>query len=46
MFPFIKYLSISKTSLVLIGLKSTEKKFTTPLNPAFSYYQLQNLLKY
>ena len=32
---FIKYLWISIISLVSIGLKSTEKIFTTPFNPAF-----------
>ena len=32
---FIKYLWISKISLVPIGLKSAEKSFTTPFNPAF-----------
>ena len=32
---FIKYLWISKILLVSIGLKSTEKKFTAPLNPFF-----------
>ena len=32
---FIKNLWISKLSLVSIGLKSTEKKFTTPSNPVF-----------
>ena len=31
---FIKYLWISKISLS-IGLKSTEKNFTTPFNPVF-----------
>ena len=30
--PFIKYLSVSKILLVSIGLKSTEKKLTTPFN--------------
>ena len=36
---FIKYLLISKILLILIGLKSTEKKFTTAFNPVFlSYY--------
>ena len=35
MFFSIKYLWISKILLVSIGLKSTEKKFTTPLNPFF-----------
>ena len=34
-FPFIKYQWISKILLVSIGLKSTEKKFTLPFNPAF-----------
>ena len=29
---------VSKISLVLKELKSTEKKFTTPFNPVFSYY--------
>ena len=33
--PFIKYLWISKTSLVSVGLKSTEKSFTIPFNPVF-----------
>ena len=33
--PFIKYLWISKISLVSIESKSTEKKFTTPFNPVF-----------
>ena len=32
---FIKYLWISKISLVSIGLKSKEEKFTTPFNPVF-----------
>ena len=32
---FIKYLCISQISLVSIGLKSTEKKFTAPFNPVF-----------
>ena len=32
---FIKYLWISKILLGSIGLKSTEKKITTPLNPVF-----------
>ena len=32
---FIKYLWISKISLVSIGLKSTEKKFATPFNTVF-----------
>ena len=37
--PFIKYLWIPKTSLVSIGLKSTEKNFIIPLNPVLlSYY--------
>ena len=35
---FMKYLWISKTALVSIGLKSTEKKFTLPFNPVSSYY--------
>ena len=35
---FIKYLWISKISLVSIWLISTEKKFTTTSNPIFSYY--------
>ena len=35
---FIEYLWVSKISLASIGLKSTEKKFTTPFNPTFSYY--------
>ena len=30
--PFIKYLWISRTLLVSIGLKSTEKIFTLPIN--------------
>ena len=34
----IKYLWISKISLVSIELKSTKKVFTTPFNPVFSYY--------
>ena len=34
---FIKYLWMSKTSLVSLGLISTEKNFTTPSNPVFSY---------
>ena len=34
---FIKYLWISKILLGSIGLKSTEKKITTPLNPVFFY---------
>ena len=33
--PFIKYLWISKISLVSIGLKSTEKNFTLLFNPTF-----------
>ena len=33
--PFIKYLWISKISLVSIESKSTEKKFTAPFNPVF-----------
>ena len=32
---FIKYLWISKISLVSTELKSTEKKFTIPFNPIF-----------
>ena len=32
---FIKYLWISKMSLVPMGLKLTEKCFTIPFNPAF-----------
>ena len=32
---FIKYLWISKISLVSIGLKLKEKIFTTPFNPVF-----------
>ena len=32
---FVKYLWISNISLLSIGLKSTEKNFTTPFNPAF-----------
>ena len=32
---FIKYLWISKISLLSIGLKSIKKHFTTPFNPAF-----------
>ena len=35
---FIKYLWISKLSLVSIGLKSTEKKFATPFNTVFFSY--------
>ena len=35
---FIKYLWISKISLVSIGLKSTEKYFTTHFNPIISGY--------
>ena len=31
----MKYLWMSKISLLLTGLKSTEKNFTTPVNPAF-----------
>ena len=31
-FFFIKYLWISKTLLASVGLKSTEKNFTAPLN--------------
>ena len=34
-FPSIKHLWISKTSLVSIGLKSTELNFTIPFNLAF-----------
>ena len=38
---FIKYLWISKILLVSIGIKSTEKKFTTPLfNPVFFFIPL------
>ena len=33
--PFIKYLWLSKILLVAIGLKSTEKKLTTPFTPVF-----------
>ena len=33
----MKYLWIFKISFVAIGLKSTEKKSTTPVNPIFSY---------
>ena len=33
--PLIKYLWISKISLLSIGLKSTEKIFTTTFNPVF-----------
>ena len=36
--PFIKYLWISTISLVSIGLKSTEKTFTTPFNPVCLHY--------
>ena len=32
---FVKYLWISNISLLSIGLKSTEKNFTTPFNPVF-----------
>ena len=32
---FIKYLWISKISLVLIELKAAEKKIKTPFNPVF-----------
>ena len=32
---FIKYLWISKISLVSIGLKPTQKIFLTPFNPVF-----------
>ena len=32
---FVKYLWISNISLLSIGLKSTEKNFTTPFNTAF-----------
>ena len=32
---FMKNLWVSKTSLVLIGAKSTEKKITLPFNPDF-----------
>ena len=35
---FIKYLWISKISLLPIGLKLTEKNFTTPFYPVFSNY--------
>ena len=34
-FPFIKYLCMSKISLVSIGLKSTEKTVILPFNPVF-----------
>ena len=34
-FLFIKYLWISKISLISIGLKSTEKKFIVPFNSVF-----------
>ena len=34
---FVKCLWISKISLVSIGLKSTEKKFTTPFKPVFFF---------
>ena len=34
---FIKYSWISKLLLVPIGLKSTQKYFTTPFDPVFSY---------
>ena len=37
---FIKYLWTSKKSLVSIGLNRTEKNFTTPFNPVFSYYYI------
>ena len=37
-FPFIKYLWITEILLVSTGLKSVEKDFTLPFNPAFSYY--------
>ena len=44
---FIKYLWISRILLVSIGLKLTEKEFTTPFNPVFfSYYYFPNLLKH
>ena len=36
-FPSNKYLWISKISLVSIGLKSKEKKFTAPFNPVFFF---------
>ena len=32
---FIKHLWVTKTSLLSIGLKLTEKNFTTHFNPAF-----------
>ena len=34
---FVKYLWISKISLVLIGLKLTERNFATPFNPVFFF---------
>ena len=42
----MKYIWISKTSLVPIGLYSTEKTFTLPRHPFFSCYKSLNLLKY
>ena len=33
--PFIKYLWISKISIISIRLKSTEKNLPTPFNPVF-----------
>ena len=35
---------VSKTSLVSIGLKSTEKNFTLPFNPVFFFVLL--IVKY
>ena len=37
-FPFIKYLWVSKILLVLIELKSIEKKITLPFDPVFLFY--------
>ena len=36
----MKYLWISKISLVSVGLKSTEKKFATPSNYVFFFILL------
>ena len=38
---FIKYFWVSKTLLVSIGSKSTEKKFTIHFNPVFFFFLLR-----
>ena len=43
-FPFIKYQRISEISLVSIGLKWTEKKFTIPFNSIFFILLIVNSL--